>query len=242
MNETDPILYTQWQDWRSHYISGGNARETAYQIIRDKIINLEYNPGEPLSDKLLAEQLEMSRTPVHEALIILASSNMVVLKPQIGTFVAPIDLEWVELEQFARFAMEKEIIALACSRLTDELTEMYEQNVALYESYTRNTATAGLQRLLELDNTFHRIAFIAANREPNYFYMMNSMQHMERLRMLSLRSVDQKQNVDDHTQISQAVIQGNVVKAQYWLEQHLLRYKENLKLLRKESPEYFQLG
>ena len=59
---------------------GRNARETAYRIIRDKIIGCELKPGEAISDKQLAEELQMSRTPVREALIILSTSNMVVLK------------------------------------------------------------------------------------------------------------------------------------------------------------------
>lgn len=241
MNDNGILLTTQWQDWRQLHGAGNNARETAYQIIRDKIINLEFKPGEPLSDKQLAEQLQMSRTPVHEAIILLSVTNMVVLKPQIGTFVAPIDEEWLELEQFARFALEKEIIVRACSHMTDELAEMYEQNIQAYEAEARRQGS-DVRHLLDLDNTFHRIAFIAANREYNYFHMMNSMQHIERLRMLSLRDISSIQTLEDHQQISRAVAQGNVITAQYWLEQHLNRYQADLQRLKKESPEYFRLG
>ena len=46
---------------------GRNARETAYRVIRDKIIGCELKPGEAISDKQLAEELQMSRTPVREA-------------------------------------------------------------------------------------------------------------------------------------------------------------------------------
>ena len=111
----DPALFSQWMNWRARYASNGNARETAYQILRDKIIFLELKPGEPLNDKQLAEEMQMSRTPVREALIILSTVNMVILRPQVGTFVAPIDAEWVEMEQFARRATEKEIIRQACA-------------------------------------------------------------------------------------------------------------------------------
>ena len=52
---------------------GINAREKAYWIIRDKIIYMGLKPGEPVSDKILAEQLQMSRTPVREALILLSA-------------------------------------------------------------------------------------------------------------------------------------------------------------------------
>ena len=99
--------------------AGRNARETAYQIIRDKIIGCELKPGEAISDNQLAEELQMSRTPVREALIILSTSNMVVMKPQTGTFVSPIDVHRMETEQFARYALEKEIITRACGHITE---------------------------------------------------------------------------------------------------------------------------
>ena len=49
----------------------------------------------------------ISRTPMREALIMLNIAHMVDIKPQSGTHVAPIDLKRMELEQFARFTLEK---------------------------------------------------------------------------------------------------------------------------------------
>ncbi len=37
-------------------------------------------------------------------------AHMVTIKPQSGTHVAPIDLKLMEMEQFARFTLEKEIL------------------------------------------------------------------------------------------------------------------------------------
>ena len=117
---------------QSNIATGGSARERAFAVIRDKIIYMDLKPGESLSDKILAEQLEMSRTPVREALIRLSAYNMVVLKPQSGTFVAPIDAEQLEIEQFSRLTMEKEIIKLACQNQTPELKWVYESNLTEY--------------------------------------------------------------------------------------------------------------
>ena len=33
----DPALFSQWMNWRARYASNGNARETAYQILRDEV-------------------------------------------------------------------------------------------------------------------------------------------------------------------------------------------------------------
>ncbi len=84
-----------------------SAREQAYQTIRSRIITMELKPGDPLNDHELAEQMGISRTPMREALIMLNIAHMVTIKPQSGTYVAPINLKLMEMEQFARFTLEK---------------------------------------------------------------------------------------------------------------------------------------
>ena len=239
----DPALFSQWMNWRARYASNGNARETAYQILRDKIIFLELKPGEPLNDKQLAEELEMSRTPVREALIILSTVNMVILRPQVGTFVAPIDAEWVEMEQFARRATEKEIIRQACAvPLGEEIRLRYEENIRRYEAYAAGDDPERVRRLLELDNEFHRIAFSAMSRENNFFHMLNDMQHIERLRAISLIDKTQTELNRDHSAISRAVLAGDEKEALAHLDRHLSLYRDSLAKAREKYPEYFTFG
>ena len=224
-------------------LTGRNARETAYKCIRDKIINLDLKPGEPLSDKLLAEELEMSRTPVREALIILSVSDMVVLKPQTGTFVAPIDVERMEIEQFARYALEKEVITELCEKgISDELRWTYEENLRTYMHYAKAEVPGRARILLDLDNAFHGIAFHGDGRERNYQLQLGQQQHIERMRMLSLMSTEQQTNIDDHSEIYEAVAAGERDRALKRLKQHLHRYRENLDFVRERYPEYFTLG
>ena len=104
-----------------------SAREQAYQTIRSRIITMELKPGDPLNDRELAEQMGISRTPMREALIMLNIAHMVDIKPQSGTHVAPIDLKRMELEQFARFTLEKEILNRVRGRLTEQQEQEYRQ-------------------------------------------------------------------------------------------------------------------
>ena len=239
----DPVLFSQRMSRTSRYVSSGNARETAYQILRDKIIFLELKPGEALNDKQLAEELQMSRTPVREALIILSTANMVLLRPQVGTFVAPIDPELVETEQFARRAIEKEVIEQACAvPLEDEIRRLYEKNIRRYESCAAGEDPARIHRLLDLDNEFHRIAFTAVGRENNFFHMLNDMQHIERLRAISLIGDTREELNQDHSLISQAVLEGNREAALEHLERHLSLYHDSLAKARERFPEFFKIG
>ena len=228
--------------WRLEYSPEGSARSVAYQTIRGKIISLDFKPGEPLSDKLLAEELGVSRTPVREALIMLAASNMVLLKPQRGTFVAPIDTERMAVEQFSRCALEKEIIRRAAPLLTKELIWQYEQNLRSYRHYVHSSLPERELQILELDNAFHRIAFTAAGQENSFLYMLGTMQHIERMRFLSVMVVSQENIYQDHLEIAQALKEGDAETALRALERHLNRYLDDLQIAREKFPSYFQLG
>lgn len=233
---------TRNPEWSSRFAPGNSSREIAYRIIRDRIIHFELKPGEAVSDKLLAEELSMSRTPVREALIILSTSNMVVLKPQAGTFVAPIDEEWLEVEQFSRSAMERDVVKRACIRADDKLARKYRKNIEAYAAADASEGENRVKQLLSLDNEFHRIAFTATGRENNYYHMLNYMQHIERLRVLSLLMGEESDISGDHARISEAVLTGDTIGAQYWLDRHLSRYSDSLQLAKKNHPEYFEIG
>lgn len=215
------------------------ARETAYQIIRNRIITLDLKPGAILNDRELAEELGMSRTPVREALILLNAVNLVMVKPQSGTFVAPINLDQAENEQFFRFALEKEVIRRAYDILSAADKNRYEENLQLYQFYQKSQVPGREGKLLDLDNDFHRIAFIITNKEAYFSRMLSSLHHIERLRMLSLLAIQKDSVYDDHSNIAQALFHRDLRTAEYWLEEHLNRYRTHLKWTQHVYPQFF---
>ena len=65
-----------------------NGRDYAMRVIRDGIISLELEPGSVISDRELATEMNLSRTPVREALLELAKVKIVEIYPQRGSIVA----------------------------------------------------------------------------------------------------------------------------------------------------------
>ncbi len=63
---------------------------------------MELKPGDELNDHELAQEAPRHQPHPHarEALIMLNIAHMVTIKPQSGTYVAPIDLKLMEMEQF----------------------------------------------------------------------------------------------------------------------------------------------
>lgn len=222
------------------YTTGGNARETAYRIIRSRIINLDLKPNAVLSEKQLVEEMGMSRTPVHEAIIMLQMEHLVVIRPQSRTLVAPIDARMVSIEQFCRHVLEKEIVQRVCGRLQEKHWQIYKENLQLYRDSDALQGHEQDKRMLELDNTFHRIAFTVCGKEDCFDWMVNSFQHIERVRLLSLQLNIATHVLEDHEQLVRAMFEGDVPRSWNILEEHLKRYTTDMLLIRKQYPYYFE--
>lgn len=221
-------------------MAGASARETAYQILRDRIINLELRPGVSLNVNDLAEEMNMSRTPVREAIIMLDIAKLVVVRPQSGTFVSPINLEIAEMEQFARFTMEKEMIHRACRMMTQSDQTRYRDNLQLYEFYSSSHMPDRQEKLMEIDNDFHRIAFTIDQKEKHFSRMIATLWHIERLRTLCLLSVQDDQIYSDHQDIVNALFRGDAITAERRLENHMNRYQEHLQKNKRLFPQFFE--
>ena len=72
------------------------------QELRRRITSGEWPLGSRISDKQIASELDVSRTPVREALVMLQAEGLVVTRPQSGTFV--VDLTVQTSVRFARRA------------------------------------------------------------------------------------------------------------------------------------------
>jgi hypothetical protein len=66
--------------------------DRAYLAIRDQLIMLDIQPGEPIDDDQLAKSLGVGRTPVREALKRLEGDRLVVSYPRRGTFATGMDI------------------------------------------------------------------------------------------------------------------------------------------------------
>lgn len=69
----------------------GSGAQYVYTVLRDEILDLTLTPGSPIDEIRLSERLSMSRTPIREALVRLASEGLVTTLPNRSTVVSNID-------------------------------------------------------------------------------------------------------------------------------------------------------
>ena len=214
-----------------------SGRDYAKRVIRDKIISLELEPGAVISDRELASWMNLSRTPVREALLDLAKVKIVEIYPQRGSVVAPIDYNLVEEAQFVRSVLEVAVVQLACERATQEQLEQLKESVALQEFYYQHGSS---ERLLEMDDEFHRLLFQIAGRMQAYEMMQSITVHFDRVRSLAVTAVKEHLWMSDHRNICEAVAAHDQETARQLMEKHLNRYKVDETALREQYPQYFQ--
>ena len=212
------------------------SSEYAYRYLKRNIISLDFAPNSKISEADIAKDLELSRTPVREALLELAKSKLVVIYPQRGSFVSKIDYNLVEESRFVRLVLEKAIVEIVCENTNSEFLDRLEININTQKYYLEKKDKS---HLLELDNDFHRMLFEAANKLQSYELIESISGHFNRLRNLSLNAIKDIKTVSDHESIFLAVKSGDKEKAKELMEIHLSRHRFEEQILREQYSDYF---
>jgi DNA-binding GntR family transcriptional regulator len=97
------------------------SKTTVASEIRSRITTGRLPLGARISDKQLAAELEVSRTPVREALVQLQTEGLVVMRPQSGTFVFDLTIEDVREICATRAILEAGALRLAAEARSSDL-------------------------------------------------------------------------------------------------------------------------
>lgn len=103
--------------------------EQAAAILRDAILNGRYDPGQRLNEVELSTALQISRSPIREALRKLVDEGLVVLRPGRGAFVAGFDEHEIRDLMELRVALDVLGARLAAERATDEAIERIKKSI-----------------------------------------------------------------------------------------------------------------
>jgi DNA-binding GntR family transcriptional regulator len=135
--------------------------ETAYIILKEKLISAHYVPGQFLQEAQVVEDLGMGRTPVNHALHRLQQEGLIEIIPRKGVLVRSDSLSEIHLALETRLLIEPFCAALTAERRTDEqLAELEE----ICSSFDEGQLNLGKKALMELDRAFHaRVAQFSGN-------------------------------------------------------------------------------
>lgn len=123
-----------------------------YELIRRAIVVLAMPPGSIVNEKLICDELGISRTPLREAILQLQAENLVTILPNSGTYVSRIDLQNVFDGQLVRDALEMKVVRLAAARMSPVFERQLDFNM---HQQKRLAAELDYDGFYELDEAFH---------------------------------------------------------------------------------------
>lgn len=208
-----------------------------YEHLMERILDMELEPFQELSEARLAAQFGISRTPVREALARLARRGLVDILPQRGTRVSPLSVDRIARSRFIREALERPLARLAAEKMTPEISALLLREIALQQTFA---ALGDDQGFLSSDDRFHALIARAAGFETIWDDVREAKFHMDRVRRLSLLS---QQNmhliIGEHQELLERLRAHDVTGADESIALHLVSVMRELDLIRDRHPEYF---
>ena len=194
-------------------------REQVYRILRDDICQGVYAPGTRLQEVELAENLNVSRSPVREALRQLAADGLLLEIPNKGVYIKEFTVKDIEeiydlrvmLESYGILHSDGHITSMRRERLLGLLTEM--------ENYLEK---GDLRSYTSVDERLHNhIVHLGDNSLINDTYdRVRSMN--QQFRILSLMDKQRfRESLDEHREIVHALVTGDLKHADDVNRHHL---------------------
>ncbi len=194
--------------------------------LRDMIVSGRMKPGESISERDLCEHFGISRTPLREALKVLASAELIDLLPRRGAVVAPVSVEELA-ERFAVVRMiEGHAAETVCSRSRPEDVGSLEEIADRIEA---SIEKKNVGRYFEASGQFHRRLVELTGNRPLIKIHADLLAHLTRARLIALRyEEDYVDLLKFHRSIVNAMKRKDVRAAAQAAMDHLTRVQRSV--------------
>jgi DNA-binding GntR family transcriptional regulator len=149
-----------------------------YEILRSRIIHLEYEPGLVLNEVDLAEEFNISRTPIRKVFQLLHSDKLLNIVPRFGAQVTPIDFKQMKYIFEVTRELDPFASRLAVERISEEKIKELEEIMLRFENYD---ISKDYQNAINDDERFHSIILSSCGNPWLQDILTSLHYHTERL-------------------------------------------------------------
>jgi DNA-binding GntR family transcriptional regulator len=191
--------------------------------VREMILEAVLKPGERISEKQLCEQLGISRTPLREALKVLASEGLVNLLARRGAEVTEVTTEKLE----EKFAVIRMVESFAFEHMDSNCTpELIDELEVIQAQMTAAYAKSNLRKYFTFNEKFHKAIVSSTNNQTMIELHASLTDHLRRARIFGLRSHPiGKEFINAHARIIKALRKNDFARAKTEISEHLERVK-----------------
>jgi GntR family transcriptional regulator, rspAB operon transcriptional repressor len=194
-------------------------RDQIYPLVRRLILTGVIKPGDLIDEKAIAAQLNVSRTPVREAVKKLSDEHLVEVVAQSGTRAARMYRKEIEEAFLIRRALEAESAAQAASRMNQAHADRLEDILMLH---ARSLERKKYVEAIERDDDFHRYIAEISDLPRLWRAIEISKAQLDRCRHMMVPRPGQAEiTLAKHRMIITALKSGNAESAAQAMRDHL---------------------
>lgn len=217
------------------------SSDEIYEDLCEKIICLNYMPGEKISENDLSAQYGVSRHVIRSAITRLRARKLVDVYPQRGTFVSLLDMKYIETVLYVREAIEHEAVNrlkfLSDEKLEQLVIDMRENLVRQFRAIEDGI---DMQDFYVIDTGLHRLFMTAAGQGEAVDLIREPFAHVKRWRNFEVRSAERLMEIyKDHVKITDGIEKKDWTEVNEVLHIHLNTVERLQGLFKVISPEYF---
>lgn len=220
-----------------------NNRQYAYRLLRQNIMVMSLPPGSILNETSISNKLNISRTPVHEALLSLKLEGLVDIFPQSKSRVTHIDLACVREGLFFRNLIETQIYKQIAGFLSSENLNQMQNVLELTKEYIQKGDEVNISTFFELDDEFHKIAYYAAQKQNIWQARLSVCSHYDRIRFHG--SITKFQDLNhiykDHIKLYEYLLLGDCDSFDFdeYYKGHLGYFYSFFSDIYNKNPDFF---
>ncbi|MGL5023568.1 MAG: GntR family transcriptional regulator [Cetobacterium sp.] len=204
-----------------------SIREQVYDYLKDEIVNGKIKEGSRIVEEEFAEKLNISRTPLREAIRMLELEGLIEAREKGGVTVPKTTKKDVEEVVKIRIALETVIFEELFERVTEKDIERLEENVAKAAAIV-NDEEKSLE-VFKYFSEFNKILYSISDL-PRVVTLINNLNlYLKKFRKISAENNNRRLSAHrDHTKIVELIKTGNKEEAIAVNRKHLLEAKEFL--------------
>lgn len=214
------------------------SADVVFDFLRGEIVSNRLPPGTKISEVDIAARFGVSRQPVRDAFSRLANQDLLLIRPQRSTEVRKFSLAKVSQARFVRLAVELEVVKRACAVWDDSCATKVQENLA---GQRRAIDDGHLEGFHELDYNFHKLICELSGNGMMFETIQHYKAKIDRLCMLSLEEASEAADLlQDHLQMTDAIMAGKVDDAEQVVRLHLSRLDETIRGILEEHADFFE--
>ena len=197
--------------------------DIATDSIRNGIIRGEFKMGQAVTEAALSLSLNISKTPVREALSKLESEGLVVSEKNKGYRIfALTKQQYIDLSEL-RFALESQALRYGFERDRSGLIEKLE---LILENMAGYLAVPDRETYQSLDNDFHHVFFQSCGNSAltKVYEKYQSVIVATRTRNLKKENITKHTSFKEHKLLLELLVSGNIDETVSLLERHIVDY------------------